>query len=197
MKQSVSIFGWSTIFVSFLLILSQLLNLMISGSMDQVAALLGGYPGLRTTALGPVMDMFAYNRIWSIYSIFYFLVTFAGGIQFIRFRESGRKILEIASWIGLVNACVDTTVSYNFWKRMETSLSGLAGGTGISVDQMSPLGLGAIIAGFFLWIIPSIGIIIYLRRPLLKSLMVPGTSRVEQAISPAKGGNEKSVRPPI
>ena len=155
MKQSVYFFGWSTIIVSAILILSELLNLVVTGSVGQVAGLFGGYSGLESTAMGPVMDMFTYNRIWSVYSIVYFGFTLAGGIQFVRFRESGRKILAIACWIGILNACVDTSASYLFWRRMETAMHALAGGIGVTVEQISPYGLGAIIAGFFLWMVAA------------------------------------------
>lgn len=193
MKQSVYIFGWSTIVVSAILILTQLLNLAISGSVDQVAGLLGGYSGLKITGMGPVMDMFAYNRIWSMYSIIYFLCTFTGGIQFVRFREGGRKMLEIACWVGLLNACVDTAASYILWKRMESAMNVMVGGMGLTVEQFSPFGLGAIIVGFFLWVIPSIGIIIYLRRPSLKALMSHGSPAANE-IAPAP--TERGTRTP-
>jgi hypothetical protein len=171
MKRSVLFFGWSTIIVSIILIFSQLMSLAITSSMDQITGLLGGSPGLNTGFLGSMADLFEYNRIWSFYSIIYFLATLAGGIQFIRFRESGRKILEILCWIGMLNACIDTTVTYLFWKEMEVAVNAMAGGMGMSLQQLNPLGLGAIIVGFFIWVIPSIGIIVYLRRPSLRALM--------------------------
>lgn len=174
MKRSVYIFGWSTIIVSVILILSQLLSLAISNSIDQISGLLGGYPGLKTGVVGPMMDMFAYNRVWSIYSIGYFLVTLIGGILFVRLRESGRRILEIACWVGILNACVDSAVTYSFWKDMETAMTTMVGDMGMALNQLNPLGIGTIVAGFFIWVIPSIGIIIYLRRPSLRALMDPG-----------------------
>ncbi len=176
MKQSVYIFGWSTIVVSVILILSQFMNLAITGSVDQVVGLFGSYPGLKSTALGPMVAMFTYSRIWSVYSIVYFALTCTGGIQFVQFKEGGRRILEIACWIGLLNACVDTVVSYSLWNRMDSAMRVLTGGIGVTVERISPYGLGAIIVGFFIWVVPSIGIIFYLRRPALRSLMVAGRS---------------------
>jgi hypothetical protein len=174
-KRSVSIFGWSTIVVSAILIFSQLLSLAITSSVNQISGLLSGYPGFKTGVMGPMMDMFEYNRIWSIYSICYFLVTLVGGILFVRFRETGRKILEIACWVGILNAFIDTAVTYSFWKQMEIAVASTVGEMGMSLNQLNPLGLGAIIAGFFLWVIPSVGIIVYLRRPSLRVLMNPAT----------------------
>ncbi len=176
MKRSVNIFGWSTICISVILIASQFLSLVIANSVDQVAGLLEGYPGLKTGILGAMMDMFEYNRIWSIYSICYFLGTLIGGIQFVRFRESGRRILEIACWIGLLNACVDTAMSFNFWKEMENVMGTVVGGMGLPLNQLNPLGIGAIVVGFFIWVIPSLGIIFYLRRPSLRVLMIQKTN---------------------
>ncbi len=183
MKQSVYVFGWATIIVSAILVVSQILNLVVTGSIDQVTGLLGGYSGLQSSGLGPVMDMFAYNRIWSIYSIVYFMFTMVGGIQFVRFRESGRKILEIACWIGFVNACVDTTASYIFWKRMETAMNAMAGGVGLTLAHISTYGMGAIVVGFLIWVIPSIGIVVYLRRPSLRSLMSARSPVAPQQVS--------------
>jgi hypothetical protein len=172
MKRSVLFFGWSTIIVSIILIFSQFMNLAITSSMDQIAGLLGGSAGLKTGLLGSMTELFEYNRIWSIYSIFYFLATLGGGIQFVRFREIGRRILEILCWIGILNACIDTSVSYMFWKDMEAAMNTMAGGMGMSLQQLNPLGLGAILVGFFIWVIPSAGIIIYLRRASLRALMI-------------------------
>ena len=185
MKLSAYIFGWSTIVISFLLIISELVNLALNASVDQVTGLLGGYAGLKASGLGPLMELFTYNRIWSIYSIAYFLVTLGGGIQFIRLRESGRKTLEVASWVGLLNACIETCMTYMFWSRMEASMSATAGGSGLTLVEMNPLGLGTIILGFFLWVIPSGGIIVYLRRSSLRALMNSGKPPVQQGADSA------------
>jgi hypothetical protein len=185
MKRSVNIFGWSTIIVSLILIVTQLMSLAIANSVDQLTGLLGGYPGFKTGVLGTMTDMFEYNRIWSIYSIFYFLCTLVGGILFVRLREIGRKILEIACWVGLLNACVDTTISYLFWKEMEAAMHAFVGSMGMSLSQMNPLGIGAIALGFLIWVIPSIGIIVYLRKPSLRALMISANRRA--APSPMKG----------
>jgi hypothetical protein len=172
MKRSIYFFGWSTIIVSVILILSQFLSIAISNSVDQITGLVDGYPGIKNGALRSMSDMFTYNRIWSVYSIGYFLVTLVGGILFVRFQETGRRTLEIACWVGILNACVDTTASYIFWNDLETAMIGLAGGMGISGSQLNPLGLGTIIVGFLIWIVPSIGIVFYLRRPSLKAQMI-------------------------
>jgi hypothetical protein len=174
MKRSVAVFGWSTIIVSVLLVFSQFLSLVMTDSINQMAGLLNGYPGFKADSFSAMTDLFEYNRIWSLYSICYFLVTLVGGIQFVRFRETGRLILEVACWVGMLNACIDTTASYFFWKSMEAAMNSAVGGMGMgmSLQQLNPLGLGAIIVGFFIWIIPSVGIAVYLRRPSLRALMI-------------------------
>jgi hypothetical protein len=53
---------------------------------------------------------------------------------------------------------------------MNSAVGGM--GMGMSLQQLNPLGLGAIIVGFFIWIIPSVGIAVYLRRPSLRALMI-------------------------
>jgi hypothetical protein len=42
---------------------------------------------------------------------------------------------------------------------------------GMSLGYINPLGMITIILGFFLWIIPSIGMILYLRSPKIKANM--------------------------
>ncbi len=116
-------------------------------------------------------DLFEYNRIWSMYTIVYFIATMVGAILFVQYREMGRRILEIVCWVGILNACVDSVASYLLWKNMESMMSGLVGGIGMSLGQLNPLGLGAIVGGFLLWVIPSIAILRYLRKPDLKALM--------------------------
>jgi hypothetical protein len=179
MNRSVYFFGWSTIIVSAILILSQGLSLEISSSADQITGLLGNYPGTKNGILGPMADMVAYNRIWSIYSIVYFICTLVGGVLFVRLREIGRKILEVACWIGILNACVDTTVSYVFWKDMESAMIGLTGGMGLTINQVNPLGLGAILLGFLVWTVPSMFIVRYLRKASVRSQMLLDSRKPE------------------
>jgi hypothetical protein len=118
-----------------------------------------------------IAEMFQYSRIWSVYSILYFVYVFIGSIQFIRFKAIGRMILEIACWVGLMNACIDSFISYMLLKQMQAMLSTVTGIMGMGLGNLNPLGMATIILGFFLWIIPMIGMIVYLRKPGLKVLM--------------------------
>jgi hypothetical protein len=54
---------------------------------------------------------------------------------------------------------------------MQRALSAVIGTMGVSLGNINPLGTAAIILGFFLWIIPTLILIVYLRKPELKALM--------------------------
>lgn len=169
MPRSIFVVGWSTILFSIIIILTEFFNLL-SNPMEQLNVLFSAFPQARNS-MESVTELFQYNRIWSIYTILYFFGVLAGAVQFVRLQEIGRKILEIACWVGMVNACADSLLSYIFWKQMQTALSSLMGNMGMSLGYVNPLGTITIILGFFLWIVPSIGMILYLRSPKIRALM--------------------------
>ena len=169
MPRSVRIIGWSTAFFSIVIILSEFSNLL-TNPMDQLNVVFNMFPQAKIS-MDTLTDIFQYSRIWSVYTILYFLFVFVGSIQFIRFQAIGRMILEIACWVGMVNACIDTFLSYILWKNMQTALSSVTGTMGIGLGNLNPLGMVTIVLGFFLWIIPTIGMVVYLRKPGLKALM--------------------------
>jgi hypothetical protein len=68
----------------------------------------------------------------------------------------------------MMNACIDSMISFMLWKQMKAMLSTVTGLMGMGLENLNPLGMAAIILGFFLWIIPTIGMIVYLRKPALK-----------------------------
>ncbi len=171
LSRSVKIIGWSTIGISALIICTDLFTLVLTSTVDQLGVVLNAFPDLRSGTMSAMSDFLAYNRYWTFYSILYFAVVLWGAILFLRFRERGRMIMEIACWVGILNACVDTVSSYTLWQSMNRMLSGLSGGVGMSLGQLNPIGLVGIAGGFVLWVIPSVGMIVYLRRPTLKSLM--------------------------
>jgi len=173
MNRSVTIIGWSTLAVSVLVICVDLFSLVLSASNDQLVALLNSFPQFKNGTTDAMSALFQYNRIWTLYTILYFAVTLAGAVLFVQYRSLGRKILESVCWVGLLNAVIDSVAGYVFWTEMETMISGLAGGIGMPLRQLNPLGLGTIVLGFLLWVIPSVGMIAYLRRPSLKALMKP------------------------
>jgi hypothetical protein len=169
MSRSVRIIGWSTALFSVVIILSDVTNLL-TNPMEQVNMVFEMFPQAKG-GTDAITEMFQYSRIWSVYSILYFLYVFVGSIQFIRFKAIGRTILEIACWVGIMNACIDSLISYMLWKQMKAMLSTVTGLMGMGLENLNPLGMATIIFGFFLWIIPTIGMIVYLRKPALKALM--------------------------
>jgi len=169
MTRYVRIIGWSTALFSIIIILSDFSNLL-SNPMEQFQMVFDMLPQARS-GTNAIADMFQYNRIWSAYSILYFSFVLFGSIQFIRFQAIGRMLLEIACWVGIVNACIDTCISYMLMKQMKKSLSAVIGTMGVNLGNLNPLGMAAIILGFFLWIIPTIVLIVYLRKPELKAFM--------------------------
>ncbi len=169
MPRSISIIGWSTIIFSIIIILTELFSLL-SNPMQQLNAIFSMFPQARI-GMESMKNLLRYNLLWSIYSVIYFTVVLGGAIQFVRFHAIGRKILEIACWIGIVNACIDTLISYIFWKKMQAALSAVMGTMGISPGQINPLGIITIFVGFFLWVIPCVGMILYLRNPRIKAAM--------------------------
>ena len=169
MNRTIRILGWSTALCSMCLILSDIFD-VITNPMDQINTMVALLPQINH-GMEAMTNMVHYSRWWSMYSICYFLFVFAGSIFFIRLQEIGRKILEIACWIGMINACIDSFLSYMLWKNMRTALSAVTGTMGMGLGNLNPLGMTTIILGFFLWIIPTIGMIVYLRKPGLKALM--------------------------
>jgi hypothetical protein len=115
------------------------------------------------------MDLYSYSRIWTWYGILFFVFALVAGVQFVRLRAWGRKALEIVCWVGIFNALADTLLSFLIWKNMQDTLAMVMRGMGGSqYSFINPLGFFTIILGFFLWIIPSVGMVFYLRRPVIR-----------------------------
>ncbi len=105
-----------------------------------------------------VLDLYQYSRWWTWYGLFFFIFVLIASAQFVRLKAWGRKALEAACWIGLLNGCVDTALSYWIWKNTQESLAmvfrGIGGG---QYSSLNSLGLFTIVVGFLLWIFPSVG----------------------------------------
>jgi len=169
MPRSISVVGWSTIIFSIIIIFLEFFSLL-SNPMQQLNAIFSAFPQARKE-MESITKLFQYSLLWSIYTILYFTAVLGGAIQFVRFQALGRRILEIACWIGIVNACIDTLLTYIMWEKMQAALSAVVGAMGISLGQLNPFGTITIIISFFLWIIPSIGMILYLRNPKIRAAM--------------------------
>ena len=166
---SIPVIGWSTIMASVIMIAVDAMSLLSFNSLDSFnldASMLSQYV---PQGMKKVMDLYSYSRFWTWYGIVFFGFALVAGIQFVRLRAWGRKALEIVCWVGIFNAFVDTTLSFLIWKNMQDTLSMVMRGTGGSqYSFINPLGFFMIVLGFFLWIIPSVGMVIYLRRPVIR-----------------------------
>ncbi len=169
MIKSIPIIGWSAILLSIIVIAIEIFNLF-SNPIEQLEPLLNFTPQFRNS-IEAINQLFTYNRIWSSYLIIYFLFIIVGSAQFLRFKSVGSKILEIVCWIGILNAIADSFFSYILWKNVREAFANTMPSIGTSIAAFSALGYITIVIGFLLWIIPSIGMIIYLRRVKLKLLM--------------------------
>jgi hypothetical protein len=166
---SIPVVGWSTVIASVIMIAVNMISLLSFNTLDSFnldASILSQYV---PQGAKKVMDMYSYSRIWTFYGIVFFGFALVAGIQFVRLRAWGRKALEIVCWVGIFNALADTTLSYMIWSNMQDTLSMVMRGTGGSQYAfINPLGFITIVLGFFLWIIPSIGMVLYLRRAAIR-----------------------------
>jgi len=168
---SITIIGWTTVIASAIMIVVNAMSLLSYSMLDTLdlnmnMPLVSQYV---PQSMKKVIDLYRYSRWWTGYGIVFFGFVLVAGVQFLRLRAWGRQALEIACWIGLLNAVVDSALSYLIWKNMQDTLSialrGLGGG---QYSYINPLGLFTIVVGFILWIVPSAGMIFYLRRPSIR-----------------------------
>jgi hypothetical protein len=168
---SIAVLGWTTVIASAIMIVVNGMSLLSYSMLDSLdlnmnMPLVSQYI---PQSMKKVMDLYRYSKWWTGYGILFFGFALVAGLQFLRHRAWGRKALEITCWIGIANSIVDTSLSYLIWKNMQDTLSmalrGLGGG---QYSYINPLGFFTIVVGFFLWVVPSVGMIIYLRRPAIK-----------------------------
>jgi hypothetical protein len=166
---SIPVIGWSTIMASVIMIAVDAVSLLSYNTLDSFnldQSMLSQYV---PQGVKKVMDLYSYSRIWTWYGILFFVFALVAGVQFVRLRAWGRKALEIVCWVGIFNALADTLLSFLIWKNMQDTLAMVMRGMGGSqYSFINPLGFFTIILGFFLWIIPSVGMVFYLRRPVIR-----------------------------
>ncbi len=166
---SVAVIGWASVLASGIMTLVNIGSLVSYGLYETIDLNLPMVSQYVPQGLNNVLEMYRYSRLWTVYGIFYFLFVLVAGIQFLRLRAWGRTALEIACWIGLFNAVVDTWLSYAIWQNMQevwtAVMRGLGGGR---YPYLNPLGFITIIAGFFMWVIPCAGMIFFLRTKRIK-----------------------------
>ncbi len=171
---SITIIGWSTVIASVLMIAVNLMSLLTSSVLDSFD-LTGSMPLVSQyvpQSMTRVLDLYRYSRWWTAYDILFFVFVLAAGVQFLRLRSWGRKAMEVACWIGLANGVVDALLSYLIWSNMQETLSmamrSLGGG---QYSYVNPLGFVTIVVGFFMWIIPCVGMIFYLRKESIRAIV--------------------------
>jgi hypothetical protein len=171
---SITVIGLTTVASSAIMIVVGAMSLLSSTMLETLDSqsampLLSQYV---PQSMKRVIELYRYSRWWTVYGVLFFGFVLVAGVQFLRLRAWGRKALEIACWVGLFNAVVDAGLSYVLWKNMQEAFSmalrGLGGGGNSYVDS---LGLITIVVGFILWVLPSVGMIIYLRRPIIRQIV--------------------------
>jgi hypothetical protein len=168
---SIPIIGWSTIFASALMILVNVTSLFTTSALDALNMSFDSpvFAQYVPQSMKSMLDLYTYSRWWTWYAVLYFAFVLAAGVQFVRLRSWGRSALEAACWIGIMNALVDTFLSYEIWSNMqETFNMVLRSMGGVHSSYLNPLGFFTIVLGFFLWVIPAVGLIIYLRKPVIR-----------------------------
>jgi hypothetical protein len=180
LAKTIRTIGWSAIAISIIAIASESVNLLHYDPLRQLVSILRMLPQQHREELSGPIDAFRYNRIWSIYAVLYFIFVLIGAIQLVRFRASGRILLECAATVGILNACLDAYLNYILWKNLGAMMSSIIGRSGMSLENLNPFGMLSIAGSFALWIVPSILLIIYLRKPavgafLTKAHDAPGT----------------------
>jgi hypothetical protein len=119
-----------------------------------------------------MLELYTYSRWWTWYGIAYFAFALVAGVQFVRLRSWGRTALEVACWIGLMNAVIDTFLSYEIWSRAQEAFNVVLHSMGgVHSTYLNPLGFFTIVLGFILWVIPAIGLILYLRKSVIRQIV--------------------------
>ncbi len=171
LARTIRTIGWSAVAISIIAIISETIGLVLYNPVQHLEMLFRMIPKDFQKELKEPIDALRYSRIWSFYTILYFVVVLAGAYQFVQFRSVGRAVLETAAWIGVANGCVDSYLSYVFWKSFHTILSSAMGNANFAARNLSPYGMLSIAGSCALWIVPSILLIVYLRKPAVKSFM--------------------------
>jgi len=168
---SIPILGWSTIAASALMIIVNLSSLVTTSALEALNLNFDSpvFAQYVPQSMKSMLDLYTYSRWWTWYGVFYFGFTLAAGVQFVRLRAWGRSALETARWIALLNALVDTILSYKIWSSAQETFTVVLRAMGGSHSAyLNPLGFFTIVVGFLLWVVPAAGMIVYLRRSAIR-----------------------------
>jgi hypothetical protein len=168
---SIPIIGWSTILASALMLLVNISSLITTSALGALDLNFNSpvFSQYVPQSLKSMLDLYTYSRWWTWYGVLYFGFVLVAGVQFVRLRGWGRSALEVACWIGIANALVDTYLSYEIWSGMQDAFNiVLRSMGGAHSSYLNPLGFFMIVLGFLLWVVPSIALVMYLRRPIIR-----------------------------
>lgn len=162
---SILFIGWSSIIASGLMMFINLFSLFTYGAFDEMgfsSPLLSQYV---SASLRAVLELYRYTWWWTLYGILYFAFVLVAGIQFVQLKAWGRKALEVACWVGFVNALIDTTLGYLIWSKTQEAFSEVLRGLGGNqYSFINQAGLASIFVGLVLWVVPCGGLIVFLKK---------------------------------
>jgi hypothetical protein len=161
--RSVPIVGWLTFFAAAVLAASTLFGLFWNPSVEQYLLLQKSFPAEFQSLLDSLISLARYGWYWNWYLLVFFLFLLYASLRFVRFTSPGRKLFEAACWVGLGTGVVDALISYALWNRTQESMHQLIAPYGVNADGLQQLGTLSIAASLLLWIVPCVGLLVYLR----------------------------------
>ena len=162
--RAVLIVGWTSACTSILMIVMNIFSLISSSAMEEMLL----SPNLLGTHVPPslhaALEVYQYGRYWLLYGILFFSFVLIAALQFLRLKAWGRRTLETLCWIGLLNAFADSAFSYYSWIVTRNAMGDVMGHSGSGLSGMDQIGILAIALGFVLWVVPCLGLLVFLRR---------------------------------
>jgi hypothetical protein len=169
--RAILVVGWTTAFASIFMIVMNIFSLVSSAALGEMIPAPTFPGGGMPPSVHAVLQVYQYGQYWLVYGILYFSFVLVAALQFLRLKAWGRKAFEAACWIGIINAFADTAFSYYSWNTMRIAMGDLIGQYGGGLSGLHQLGLAAILFGFVLWIVPSAGFVIFVRRASVRQAM--------------------------
>ena len=148
---SISVIGLSTALASALMIIVNIGSVVTTSALDDLNKTFDSpvFSQYVPESLKSMLDLYTYSRWWTWYGILFFALALVAGVQFYRRRSWGRSALEIVAWAALMNAFIDTYLSYEIWSRAQETfnivLRSVGGGHS---TYLNPLCLFTIVLGF-------------------------------------------------
>jgi len=170
---SVWLFGLSTSLIAVIMVLSELFNVLSERALEGMGLDMNLLARMIPREFQSLLDLYAYSRYASAFNVIYFTFVLVASIMFLQLRRSGRLLLEIAAWFGLVDGMVESILGYLIMEQLQTSMAAMMRGVGAGGYSLQlSLGPAATIFGLIVWLIPSVGCIIFLRRRSIREIMI-------------------------